>query len=141
VVPLVLLAIGLLLPRAGVVGFNPITFACVALWFVAVAFGNTVLGVFELPIVRRIGEASYSVYLLHMAALLGGFSVIDAITPVGALSRGAFAMVLATLIAAIVVVSFASYRWIELPFLVRRPRGDDTGAAVAGETQAPDSRR
>jgi peptidoglycan/LPS O-acetylase OafA/YrhL len=91
------------------------------------------------PILKRLGEASYSTYLFHMLPLLLGAYVLNGL----ALDRWVY---MAALVAITVVVtlaaSLASYRYVERPMmrlgadLARRRLDDRRPADLAAETLA-----
>lgn len=84
--------------------------------FVLIACGNTLFGTLLHPASRVLGEMAYSIYLLHGLLLFMLFHfVLGADGPGAALMAGAhWAWVLA-LAPVVVLVSYASFRFIESP--------------------------
>src|SRR5262249_54739659 len=69
----------------------------------------------EWPFLRWIGRISFGVYVYHVPLLLLGSAVVARLYPdLSAWGRLAFFFVWA---AAVILISDASFRWIETPFL------------------------
>lgn len=90
--------------------------------FVLIACGNTLFGLLLHPASRLLGEMAYSLYLLHGLLLFGLFHfVLGADQPGAALGAGvhwAWALALAP---CLVLVSHASFRFIEAPAMRATP--------------------
>ena len=89
------------------------------------------------PVLKRLGEASYSTYLFHMLPLYLGAYVLNAL----ALDRGVYLAALALITVVVTLVaSLASYRHVEKPmmslgaYLAKRRFADRRPAALAAET-------
>jgi peptidoglycan/LPS O-acetylase OafA/YrhL len=108
-----------------------------SLAFLLVACGNTLFGLLLHPASRLLGEMAYSIYLLHGLLLFGLFHfVLGADRPGAALNADAhWAWVLA-LAPCLVLVSHASFRWIEAPAM--RATGGLTAALRRRLQKSPD---
>ena len=102
----------------------------VLVFFLPIAFGNTLFGLLRLRSAHLLGLVSYSVYLTHSLVLYVVFGAIDRVTPVAELSPLAFwgATTLCGLL--VVGVSAITYRAIEHAFMVWRPVPADRVAAA-----------
>jgi peptidoglycan/LPS O-acetylase OafA/YrhL len=89
--------------------------------------GNTMLGILGMKAVRRLGEISYSVYLLHGLVLSGVFAIAP-VRNFGMQSNGHYWLVVAVCGVLVIFVASLSY------LLVERP-GIDLGRKVAMKTQ------
>ena len=96
--------------------------------FCVLSSGNTVLGILRMRSVRRLGEISYSVYLLHGLVLSGVFA-IDPVRDFGMQSNGRYWLVVALCALLVILAASASYLVVERP-------GIDLGRKVARKTQA-----
>jgi len=83
--------------------------------FIAIACGNNVFGVLTLSISRRLGQISYSIYLLHGFVLFIAFRWIWGFKKIGQLSVLQYWMVIGALAMVVVIVSSLCYRFIERP--------------------------
>jgi peptidoglycan/LPS O-acetylase OafA/YrhL len=90
--------------------------APLALAFVLIACGNTLFGLLLHPASRLLGEMAYSIYLLHGLLLFALFHFVLHVDQPGAAlpasAHWAWALALAPVV---VLVSHASYRFIEAP--------------------------
>jgi peptidoglycan/LPS O-acetylase OafA/YrhL len=94
---------------------SPMTLALLTVAFVIVAAGNDLLGVLSATPSRRLGEVSYSIYLLHGLVLFTAFRFVIGPARAAALPAwGHWAVVLACT-PFLVVLCCGSYRFIELP--------------------------
>jgi peptidoglycan/LPS O-acetylase OafA/YrhL len=85
--------------------------------FAVLSSGNTVLGILDMKPVRRLGEISYSVYLLHGLVLSGVF----AIGPVRAFalqSNGRYWLAVALCGVLVIVVACLGYLLVERPGMI-----------------------
>lgn len=87
------------------------------------------VGLFDHPIVVRLGTISYSIYLWHLPVVeLLSFKVLG--TADRAPSAAGYLALLAATLAIVIPLSMASYAWVERPFLgarARDRRGDVKG--------------
>jgi peptidoglycan/LPS O-acetylase OafA/YrhL len=100
--------------------------------FYVLSSGNTVLGLLRIKPARRLGEISYSVYLLHGLVLSGVFA-IGPVKDFAMHSNGRYWLVVAVCGLLVVLVASLSY------LLVERP-GIDLGRKIAMMTTARLSR-
>jgi hypothetical protein len=108
--------------------------------FCVLSSGNTVLGILKMKCVRRLGEISYSVYLLHGLVLSGVFA-IDPVRDFGMQNNGHYWLVVALCGVLVIFVASLSYLLVERPGidLGRNGRGSRRGCgrvARAGRASA-----
>ena len=90
--------------------------ALLSLAFVGIACGNTLFGLLLHPASRLLGEMAYSIYLLHGMLLFALFHFVLGIdSPDGALPAPAHWAWTIALAPCVVLVSHASFRYIEAP--------------------------
>ena len=92
------------------------------LWiaFVSVAAGEDVFGLLRRRELLLLGQISYSTYLLHGSVLFVGSYLINRFVPIGTMSPFVFWAILGPLGILVVLISAASFQFVEHPFLVRR---------------------
>ncbi len=93
--------------------------ALLTLAFTLIASGNTLSGLLSSRVSRAFGEITYSVYLLHGLVLFIAFRGVTGIPLAQALSPAAHWAVVILATPALVLLSYASWRWIERPCLRR----------------------
>jgi len=88
-----------------------------AMFFIPVAFGNSMFGLFKLPVFTMLGDISYSIYLLHGIILYLLFTVFipSFFSQITSLSWIYAGMSLTGII--VVCVSWLTYSLIEKPFM------------------------
>jgi peptidoglycan/LPS O-acetylase OafA/YrhL len=99
--------------------FRPITFDLVhvltiALFFIPIALGNDLFGVFSLPASILLGEISYSIYLLHGIVLYLAFSVFN-VAVLKNLSLQEYMVFMPVICVAVIVISAITFVSIEKP--------------------------
>ncbi len=87
--------------------------------FTLIANGNTLSGLLSSRVSRAFGEITYSVYLLHGLVLFLAFRVVTGIPLAQTLSPTMHWAVVALATPFLVLISYASWRWIEQPCLRR----------------------
>ena len=97
--------------------------AVFGLLFLAAVYGNTFLGILTLKGSRRLGEISYSIYLIHPPILYAALLGLNATHPVTALSSGAFWLCSLGILCIVCLCASATYEAFEKPYLhgARRP--------------------
>ncbi len=88
---------------------------------VAVLYGNTLFGLLEQRTLKFLGMISYSVYLMHGFILAGFGGILKLGYVAGSPIPGWWNIPVAVLCCpCVVLVSMATYRWVEYPFLTHR---------------------
>lgn len=96
--------------------------ALMTLAFVLIACGNSLFGLLLHPVSRLLGESAYSIYLLHGFLLFSLFHfVLGADQPGAALPAAVHWGWVLALAPVLVLVSHASYRFIEAPAMRATP--------------------
>ncbi len=114
-------AVLMLLPLVTQGRLNPLSFGCASLVFGMVAAGNDMVGVLTLRGTRLLGIVSYSVYLLHMLILALVLREVNGFLPIGGLGTLSFCAIVAAMTFVVAGISMVSFRFIEYPWLRRRP--------------------
>ncbi len=83
--------------------------------FILIAGGNTIFGILSINVSRQIGQLSYSIYLLHTTLLFILYRMIIGIDAAGKYSVEKFWAINMGLAAVLILLSFATYYFIELP--------------------------
>lgn len=83
--------------------------------FCLIASGNTLFGLLTLSVSRQIGQLSYSIYLLHTTLLFILFRVIIGIETASKFSAFQFWLICLGFGAFLILISFITYYFIELP--------------------------
>lgn len=94
----------------------------ITLAFAIVAFGNTFFGVLTTPAFRLLGTISFSVYLLHGIVLFFSCKFVVGYDFIHGLSDTNYLLFVLTLVPIVVLVSLGTYRYVELPFILRYKR-------------------
>ncbi|MFX1675219.1 acyltransferase [Paraburkholderia sp. A2WS-5] len=84
------------------------------------ACGNSIFGILTCRPARLLGLISYSVYLLHNWVLYLASGVVDHFTPVGQLAPVEYWSLGMLVLAATIILSLITFRFIEHPFIDRR---------------------
>jgi peptidoglycan/LPS O-acetylase OafA/YrhL len=74
--------------------------------------------ILETPFFRRLGDASYSIYMVHLLFLVVCQLALQALLPNGALSAQASLLYLGAWVAGLVVLSWLTYRLFERPAML-----------------------
>lgn len=93
-----------------------------AIPFAAVCWGNSWLGILNMPSVRSLGRVSYSFYLLHNFALYGGGWLLSHFLRIQSLNPFAYWSFAAVCGTVGLVASYISYQYLEYPFFNRPTR-------------------
>jgi len=101
--------------------FYPTTFDAMhillmAIFFVPVALGNNLFGLFKTKASIFLGEISYSIYLLHGIVLYTLFSIIN--FDISHISLVKFLLWLPLLMSLVIIISTLTYLAIEKPFML-----------------------
>jgi peptidoglycan/LPS O-acetylase OafA/YrhL len=89
--------------------------------FALIACGNTIFGILTSPVSRMLGDMSYSIYLLHGIALMFIFKFVIVVDKSHALSLTEYWLRIVVISPCIVIISFITYRLIELPAIKKTP--------------------
>ena len=95
--------------------FSPLHVLLMTLFFIPVALGNTLFGLFKTKASVYLGEISYSIYLLHGAVLYILFSAIN--IDISEISLVHFLVWLPFIGLLVILFSTLTYLYIEKPFL------------------------
>ncbi|MGL4609975.1 MAG: acyltransferase family protein [Trueperaceae bacterium] len=109
---------------------HPISALLLAMFFAPIPLGNSLFGFLRLPALIFLGDISYSLYLLHGLVIFVAFNLLlpsFMAQPLPPLSLWSGMAVLGIII---VFVSWATYSWIEKPFI-------QLGKTVTQRTSAP----
>lgn len=85
--------------------------------FILVSSGNTLFGILKSPILKLLGEISYSTYLLHGIVLFVVFYFGFGLEKAKNLTPSEYCLIVFLITPVIVMLSFAGYRYIEKPFM------------------------
>jgi peptidoglycan/LPS O-acetylase OafA/YrhL len=110
--------------------FSLVSTAVLTVAFCLMAGGNSLGGLLTLRSVRFFGQPAYSIYLLHGPLLYAVFRFVLSRDASAALSHAHYAAIVFLVAPVLVVLSHASFRWIELPGMAlaigRAPPGGRT---------------
>ncbi len=90
-----------------------------SLLFLLIACGNDLFGVLRLRGSRLLGEVSYSLYLLHGMVLYAVFTFVVGRGTAAAWSVAGFWSFALLLTPLLVLLCYATFRWIEAPWMAR----------------------
>lgn len=89
--------------------------ALLSVIFVLIAAGNDLFGILSRASSRVLGELAYSIYLLHGIVLFITFQLLLNADVIRAMSPEAHWLLIVALTVALVLICFATFRWIETP--------------------------
>lgn len=89
----------------------------ITLAFTLIAFGNDFFGVLKNPVFKLLGEISYSTYLLHGIIIFVSIQYVYGLEKAKSLSETGFCILMFTITAVVVMISFLTHRFIERPFM------------------------
>ena len=108
-------------------------------FFIIVAFGNNLYGLLSCRASIVLGTISYSIYLLHVPLLQVSTRLVNIYVPINSLQDVSYSCLALGIGLSTVLISLATYRWIEFPFLassdVHRRAGDRMGTPRAVSNQ------
>lgn len=102
-------------------GWLAVPLLLLTLVFILVACGNDFFGVLSLPCSRRLGEISYSVYLLHGIVLFATFAGWRSPGSAAAISDAHFWLLTLVLTPIVLVIATCTFLWIEKPGMALTP--------------------
>ena len=103
-------------------GYPPLAWLAALAVLAPFACGGDPFGLFSRPAWRRLGEVSYSLYLLHNPVLYAGLVLFEALVgPIKAAPEAVYWAYAACLVALTVALSGVTFRFLERPFMGRRP--------------------
>ncbi|WP_289058155.1 acyltransferase [uncultured Flavobacterium sp.] len=85
--------------------------------FILVSSGNTLFGILKSPILKLLGEISYSTYLLHGIVLFAVFYFGFGLENAKKLTPLQYCLTVFLITPIVVILSFIGYRFIEKPFM------------------------
>lgn len=89
--------------------------ALLSLIFLLIAAGNDLFGMLSLAGSRVLGELAYGIYLLHGILLFTTFQLLLNTGVVRAMSPEVYWLLILALVPALILICFATFRWIEAP--------------------------
>jgi peptidoglycan/LPS O-acetylase OafA/YrhL len=89
--------------------------------FMIIAHGNRLFGLLTHPAAKYLGTVSYSIYLLHGIFLYVSLQLLNSIAPIAMLEPLQYWAWMALVGVLIVLACGVTYRFVEHPFLVRKP--------------------
>lgn len=89
----------------------------ISILFVFIVAGTNLFGLLEHPILMKIGNISYSVYLLHGLVLFCCFYMIIGLKVVRKLSEFEYTLLISFITAIVISISIITYRFIEHRFI------------------------
>jgi peptidoglycan/LPS O-acetylase OafA/YrhL len=92
--------------------------------FLIIAHGNGLFGLLTHPAAKYLGTVSYGIYLLHGIALYVMLQLLNSVKPIISMQPLEYWMMIALIGVIIVLVCGVTYRFVEHPFLVRKPEGE-----------------
>lgn len=99
--------------------------ALLSLVFVLIAAGNDLFGILSRAGSRVLGELAYGIYLLHGILLFTTFQLLLDTHVVQAMSPETHWLLIMALTVALVLICFATFRWIEAPGMRRTGKVTD----------------
>ena len=90
--------------------------------FTIIASGNSLFGLLHSPAAQKLGDASYSIYLLHGLVLYTVFKLILGFDTAAQLSIYSFWGVILLCTVVLLPLSFATFYWIEAPAMRFAPK-------------------
>lgn len=90
--------------------------------FTIIASGNSLFGLLHSRAAQTLGDASYSIYLLHGLVMYVTFKLILGVETAAQLSAFGYWGVILLCTAVLLPLSFATFRWIEAPAIRSAPR-------------------
>ena len=104
--------------------------ALLAVFFVFVLDGQSLLGLLKSAPARLLGAISYSVYLVHCIVLYAVMRAVNARTPLGELAPLEFWTWAALAISIAVGLSALTFRYVEYPFIAPRKKSAEPVAPL-----------
>lgn len=105
------------------------------LFFLFVVKDNSLFGLLSTSAARLLGTVSYSIYLLHCVVVFVIVAAANRFTPVSAMDGEMYAMLIVAASLLTVLLSTATYRYVEYPFLSKGVAALGRGvAAPVGQT-------
>jgi peptidoglycan/LPS O-acetylase OafA/YrhL len=101
--------------------YTPAAVALLSVAFVLIACGNDLFGCLSAAASRMLGEMTYSIYLLHGLLLSLVFRWVVGMPELATWSITAHWGLVLALSVPLILLSYASYRWIELPAQAATP--------------------
>jgi peptidoglycan/LPS O-acetylase OafA/YrhL len=114
--------------------YHALPLILLSIFFIVVASGNTLFGLLSMKAALWMGEISYSIYLLHGIVLWIVLQQVVPSLPVLHRSPQVFALTIFALATVVILISSASFVFIEKPFIalgkqaLKRPRSVSAAA-------------
>ncbi|MNL01609.1 Acyltransferase family protein [compost metagenome] len=85
--------------------------------FLLISSGNTIFGILKSPILKLLGEISYSTYLLHGIVLFTVFYFGIGLEKAKMFTGSKYCIIIFLITPIVIMVSFVGYKFIEKPFM------------------------
>lgn len=101
--------------------WQPLPLLGLAFVFTAIACGNSFFGLLSHPIIRRLGEVSFGIYLLHGIAIYAALKLTPFSHAASVRHPLIYLLLILLITSLIVIVSSLAYLFIERPFISLTP--------------------
>ena len=98
-------------------GSKPMPILISTLFFILVAYGNSFFGIFSGTLSRKLGQITYSIYLIHGIVLFIVFRYLIGFKITLELTEAEYWGVIALCIFPIIFISQLTFKYIEIPFI------------------------
>jgi len=85
--------------------------------FILIALGNSIFGLLRMKTLKFLGEISYSTYLLHGIIIYVMINYVYGLEQTKLLSAMAYCIFIFLTTPIVIIVSFLTYRFVEIPFI------------------------
>ena len=98
-------------------GSKPMPILISTLFFILVAYGNSFFGIFSGTLSRKLGQITYSIYLIHGIVLFIVFRYLIGFKITLELTEAEYWGVIALCVFPIIFISQLTFKYIEIPFI------------------------
>jgi peptidoglycan/LPS O-acetylase OafA/YrhL len=86
--------------------------------FILITLGNSIFGLLKSPILKFLGDISYSTYLIHGTLIYVFFNLIFGYEKAIRLTTNEYCLIIFGLTPILVLLSYMFFKYIELPFMI-----------------------